>query len=106
MGDAGCKEVNEKMNSDTQQRLDGYLSLFNTISEKTDSDAVAIAVLQEMSKDRRSTEIQEEREAKNNKPATEKQKQFMKKLNIPVPANLTKREASMLIDEELGKNGE
>lgn len=101
-----CKEVDEKMNSDTQQRLDGYLSLFAVISEKADSDAVAIAILQEMSKDRRSAEIYEEREAKNDKPATEKQKQFMKKLNIPVPANVTKREASMLIDEELGKNGE
>ena len=101
-----CKEVDEKMNSNTQQRLSGYLSLFDTISEKTDSDAVAIAILHEMSKDRRSTEIHEERETRNDKPATEKQKQFMKKLNIPVPENLTKREASMLLDEELGKNGE
>jgi len=101
-----CKEVVEKMNSDTQQRLSGYLALFDTISEKTDSDAVAIAILHELSKDRRSAEIHKERETRSDEPATEKQKQFMKKLNIPVPANLTKREASMLLDEELGKNGE
>ena len=59
-----------------------------------------------MSKDRRSAEIHKEREIRSDEPATEKQKQFMKKLNIPVPSNLTKREASMLLDEQLGKNGE
>jgi hypothetical protein len=30
----------------------------------------------------------------------------MKKLGIDVPPGITKREASMLIDEELGRNGE
>jgi len=106
-----CKEVDEKMDTETQQRLNGYVTLFNAISEKLDSDAVAIAILQELSKDRRSGEIRGERAAKNaeanaNEPATEKQKQFMKKLNIAFPANVTKHEASTLLDEELGKNGE
>lgn len=106
-----CKEVDEKMETDTQQRVNDYLALFDGISEKVNSDAVAIAILQEVSKDRRSGEIRTERAAKNgeanaNEPATEKQKKFMKKLNIAFPANVTKHEASTLLDEELGKNGE
>ena len=101
-----CKEVDEKMETDTQQRVNGYLALFDMISEKADSDAVAIAILQEISKDRRSGEIRTERAAQSTEPATEKQRQFMKKLNIRFPANVTKQEASALIDEELAKNGE
>ncbi len=45
-------------------------------------------------------------EAKNNEPATEKQKQFMKKLGIEYPADVTKQYASMLIDEKREQNGE
>jgi len=67
--------------------------------------------LQEVSKDRRSAEIREERETKNSgtqdsQPATEKQKQFMKKLGIEYPADVTKQYASMLIDEKREQNGE
>ena len=94
------------MNTETRKRLDDYVTLFGVISERVNNDAVAIAILQEISKDRRSLEIHEEREVKSDGPATEKQKQYMRKLNIAVPENLTKRQASMLIDEELGKNGE
>lgn len=101
-----CKGVNEKMETDTRQRVDAYIALFDGISEKVNSDAVAIAILQEVSKDRRSGEIRTERATQGTGPATEKQKQFMKKLNIRFPATVTKHEASALIDEELAKNGE
>ena len=94
------------MASDTQQKLNDYVGLFDVISERVENDAVAIAILQEMSKDRRSTEMHSDREPQSDRPATEKQKQYMKKLNIPITANLTRREASKLIDEELGKNGD
>jgi hypothetical protein len=66
---------------------------------------VAIAILQEMSKDRRSQQMHEEQETKNSEAATERQKKFMKKLGIKYPENVTKVEASTLIDEELAKNG-
>lgn len=106
-----CKEVDEKMDTETQRKLDDYVALYDAISEKMDNDAVAVAILQELSKDRRSGEIRMERAAKNgeanaNEPATEKQKKFMKKLNIAFPANVTKHEASALLDEELAKTGE
>ena len=106
-----CKEVNEKMQFDMQSKLDEYLRLLEQIKQKTGDERTAVSLLQEVSKDRRSAEIREERETKNSdtnnsEPATEKQKQFMKKLGIKFPATVTKQEASMLIDEERGRNSE
>lgn len=106
-----CKEVDEKMDTETQRKLDDYVALYDAISEKMGNDAVAVAIMQELCKDRRSGEIRVERagksgEANTNEPATEKQKKFMKKLNIAFPANVTKHEASALLDEELARLGE
>ena len=99
------------MQFDMQSKLDEYLRLLEQIKQKTTDERTAVALLQEVSKDRRSAEIREERETKNgdtqdSQPATEKQKQFMKKLGIKSPATVTKQEASLMIDEERGRNGE
>jgi len=51
-------------------------------------------------------EMRQDREVRNSMPATEKQKKFMTRLGIDYPKTVTKQEASQLIDEELGKNGE
>ena len=91
------------MENDIQQRLDGYLDLMNVIKEKTGDDRAALVLLQEIARDRRSEQIREEREKRNGEPATDKQKKFMKKLGIDFPDTVTKKEASILIDEELGK---
>ncbi len=42
---------------------------------------------------------------KKNDPGRLELKKFMKKLGIDFPETVTKQEASLLIDEELGKNG-
>ena len=107
-----CKEVDEKMKFDMQSKLDEYLRLLGQIKQKTTDERTAVSLLQELSRDRRSAEIREERESRNSEdnnssiPATDKQKQFMKKLGIKFPEAVTKQEASLMIDEELGKNGE
>lgn len=101
-----CKEVDEKMDQSIQGKLDKYLDLFEEVKKKTKDERVALTLLQEVSKDRRMEEIREEKEAKNSEPATTKQLNFMRKLGIEAPPGVTKREASMLIDEELGRNGE
>ena len=94
------------MEFNVQSKMDEYLGLLEQIKQKTTDERTAVSILQEISKDRRSVEIREERTAQSTEPATEKQKKFMKKLSIKFPANVTKHEASALIDEELGKNGE
>lgn len=108
-----CKEVDEKMKFDMQSKLDEYLRLLDQIKQKTTDERTAVSLLQELSRDRRSAEIREERESRNSDdsnnnsiPATDKQQQFMKKLGIKFPATVTKQEASLMIDEELGKNSE
>ena len=101
-----CKGVNETMEFNVQSKMEEYLALLEQIKERTEDERTAVSLLQEISKDRRSGEIRTERAAQSNEPATEKQKQFMKKLNIQFPATVTKHEASALIDEELAKNGE
>jgi len=94
------------MDTETQQRVSGYLALFSAISEKIDNDAVAIAILQEVSKDRRSQQMQGERTEKDGRPATAKQKDYLRKLGVTFPEDISKAEASALIDAGLAKNGE
>jgi hypothetical protein len=94
------------MKFDMQSKLDEYMKLLEEIKQKTEDERTAVSLLQEISKDRRTAEIREERGIEQNEPATEKQKSFMKKLGIKFPDTVTKQEASALIDEELGKNGE
>lgn len=99
-----CKGVDEKMDENTKQRLESYLELLEQISEKTQNEQATVALLQEIAKDFRVERMIEQREAKNNEPATFKQKKFMDDLGIKYPKNISKREASALIDEELGRN--
>ena len=99
-----CKGV-VKMDKNIQAKLNSYLELFEEIKQKTGDDKIALGLLSEMSKDRRMEEIREERENQNRQPATIKQRKFMDDLGVKYPKNVTKQEASVLIDEELGKNG-
>jgi hypothetical protein len=85
-------------------RAEKYLELYNAIKAKTSGDdRLALTVLQEVTKDRRMDEMREEREQRNGEPATPKQLQFLKKLGVEVRPGITKREASMRIDEALMK---
>jgi hypothetical protein len=98
-----CKEVDEKMETDTKERLNSYLELLEEISEKTSDERTALSLLQEISKDRRMEQIREEKRDNNNDAVTIKQKRFMKKLGIDCPKEITRKDASVLINEELEK---
>ena len=87
-----------------KEKLDSYLELLDEIQEKTEDERTAMALLSEISKDRRMDVIREERENKNGELATEKQKNLMKKLGIKFPEKVSKKEASVLIDEEFGNS--
>jgi hypothetical protein len=102
-GSNTCKEVYEKMDADTKKRLDSYLELLDEISEKTDDAVTAVAILHEISKDRRAEQIRGERAAQNGDAATTRQKRFMRKLGIDYPEEISRKGASMLIQEELDK---
>ena len=92
------------MNPNIQAKLEAYLELFQEIKSRVGDEILARAILSEVSKDRRMEQIREEREMRNGEPATTRQLQFMKELGIKIRAGITKKQASMLIDEELGTN--
>jgi len=90
--------------------IDGYAQLYEQIQAKVGNSAVAIALLQELSKDQRMNQINSERNQRfqqgqkwniNNgfQPATEKQIALMKRLKIEIPNVVTKSNASRLIDQ-------
>jgi hypothetical protein len=94
-----------KMKPNVEARLEGYLELLNEIKGKVGDEATAARILSELAKDVRMEQIREERQV-HAEPATARQLQFMKKLGVEIEPGLTKAEASRLIDEELGRNGE
>ena len=87
------------MDENTNERLDDYLELFNKIFDKTRDDKVSIAILVEIAKDKRMDQIRQDKEKNGNLPATEKQLLFLEKLGAVIPEELTKREASKLIEQ-------
>ena len=102
-GSKYCKEVDDKMDARMKVRLNSYLDLLEEISEKTGNESTAVALLQEISKDRRMEKIKHEQDSRNGEmPATEKQKKFMEDLNIEFADDITRKQASFLIENERG----
>jgi hypothetical protein len=96
-----CKEVNEKMDTDTKKRLSSYIELFEEISKKVTNEATAGIILTEIAKDRRTEQMKKERESKNSDTVTFRQKKCMQNLGIEFPDDITRKEASILIQEEI-----
>lgn len=83
-------------------KAEKYIELLESILKQLtgvkDKEGVAIAIMQEVAKDRRMEEIKVERDKNNNGPATEKQIAYLKKLCIDPEPGITKEQASKLID--------
>ncbi len=79
-----------------KKSISQYVELYDAIQEKTSSDEVAIAILQEIGKDKRSKFFEE---ASNNELATEKQKNYLKDLGVEFDDSITKKEASDMIEQ-------
>ncbi len=105
-----CKEVNDKMDVETKKLLNNYLELYTEIFKKVDNETAATAIMTEICKDKRVEQMKKERETKsNNDEVTLRQKKCMERLGIDCPENTTRQEASLLIQEEIGRlngNGE
>ena len=92
-----------------QKKLEEYIALYNEVKEKTGGDdRAALAFILEANKDRRMEQMRAEREAGILQPATAAQKRYLKKLKVKVPSDteLTKEQASQLIDEAVAKGTE
>jgi len=89
-----------------QDRAGFYLNLFEQIRTRVTDMPLALVILQEIGSDLRQQRIEEHERSNGDGPATEKQLGYLRKLAIPIPENLTKREASRRIDEALGSTGD
>lgn len=100
------KNQNKKKKMEIE-KIQKHIDEFNAILEKLSGRGktqVAIAIIQEMNKDRRMEEINNMKN-NNNEKATEKQKWLLRELGVPFSEDLSKREASALISETLN-NGQ
>ena len=105
------------MDETTQTTLDKYVELFETLKKRVGEDP-AVVILPEMARDARSAQIRAERaaaklsarepadsarQAHGSVPATMRQLDWLHDLNVSVPRDLTKAQASALLDEALAK---
>ncbi len=89
------------MNQSIAAKVEKYLEIFEEVRNKVGDDRVALTILQETAKDKRMDEMREEREARNGEPATARQLQYLKTLKVKASPGLTKKQASLLIDENV-----
>ena len=98
------------------QKLDVYAQVLNEATERFGDGQVALAVVEQVGKDLRMAQIFDERRRRSGSKqgsgndndddpaATEKQIAYLKSLNVDVPPNLMKGQASALIDKALEEN--
>jgi len=79
--------------------------MYGNIQNQIGDDKVALALLQEVAKDKRMDQMREDRESKSNSPATTKQVRFLRELGVEMlNPGLTKNHASTLINEAVTKS--
>ena len=81
--------------------ISSYVNLLEELKSSTKDDVAALALLQEIGKDRRTSRINGN---SSNSAATQKQKAYLQKLGVEFEPDISKAEASQLIDEALLKN--
>ena len=86
------------MDEYTQAKLNGYLELLAEVREQTQDERTAVALIQEISKDRRMEQMRGETTSNGDTPATENQKAYLERLGAVIPEGLTRQQASKLID--------
>ena len=74
--------------------------MLEDIQEFTGDSESALAILRELSEDRRT----QKNGYGSGSEATDKQLKYLKRLNVDCPQDISKAEASRLIDEALAKN--
>jgi len=84
--------------------IEQYVKKFNDIAAKLNGrgkQTIALAIMQEIAKDRRMAEIAEARQNNNGSPATARQVAYARALGIELQENTTKEHATKLITEAI-----
>ncbi len=100
---------------EVQTNLEWYAAVFSAAREKVGDAELARVLVEQVGKDRRQNRIiaREDNPSaikqviNGDEPATDKQRAFLKRLNVKdVPADLNRADASAMIDEALEKESE
>jgi hypothetical protein len=94
-----CKEVNENMNEDIDEKVGRYAQLLECAAKKTRDTASAIAVFQEVLKDEREESHYAKQVFNGDAEPTDSQIEYLKRLGATIPDKLTRQKASELIDD-------
>lgn len=92
------KGGDKKMEEYIQKKLNSYVQLFDDIKDAVGDDGVAKAVFGEVAKDVRIMKMQQERQAREDSPASPAQVKYLRNLGAVIPEGLTRIQASQLID--------
>lgn len=76
--------------------IEKYIEIYDKIRERTGHDGLALVIFQQVIRDMRKKE--NTNTADSSGPATEKQINYLKRLGVLVPENLTKQRASKFIE--------
>ena len=86
--------------------VEQYMQKYEQIKASVKSDEIAAVILDQLGKDRRveamkngAAEGESKRVVRGDEPATQKQKDYLAKLQVPFEEGLTRKEASAKIDE-------
>ena len=104
------------MKTEIQDSLKTYIEVFDEAKKCVNDDAVAAALVEQVGKDHRASQIRAERngnhaihengignDSNDDTPATEKQLAFLRRLGVDVDGDISKQRASELIDEAQAK---
>ncbi len=99
------------MDETTQTKLDEYLELLAAAKERVADESVAMNLVQEIARDRRSDRIRTERQttpqpsrgAMNSESASKKQIDWLLDLGVRIPQYCTRAQAHDLLTEALEK---
>jgi hypothetical protein len=94
----------EKLNESIE--VSQYMELYRSVLKQLDSREAAVAIVQEFGKDRRLRAIQNAKGVSmksedSSTGASEKQKNYLRRLGVDFDERISKAEASRLIDESL-----
>ena len=95
------QEESERIGMNTAE----YFALYNQIRDTVGDQNVALAILQEVAKDIRASQIRQEKQQRANGSASERQKAHLRRLGVEFSQGITREEASRLIDEAVEREG-
>ena len=88
-----------KCKMEIQNKIEEYASLLDQIKTRIQDSNEAVVILEQIGKDKRTELIQGLQNSNSDTPATEKQKKYMDSLGIEYSDDVTKKDASGMIEQ-------